>query len=1377
MRPITQFFALVFTRQTIGFFLLTVAALLVWFLGPSIAIDGVRPLASDFVRIACALLLVVMAVLWLASGPLSLVAVGAGCLLIWHAGPSLSLGNSLPLATAWFRLSLIGALVFGCALYWLHRLLTAMRTNDNFLAGILALGRNRAAEEPAAEQLKDVAATVRRAIAQLQKLRLRGGVWGKVFDSRRHLYELPWYLVFGSPGSGKTSALRGAGLQFAVPPVAGMLRGGAPAGDVSGTPYCDWWFANEAVLIDTAGRYATQTGDSVKNSSEWRGFLGLLRRYRARAPINGAIVALSMSELLQMTASQRADHGVCLRERLLELRQRLGISFPVYLVVTKTDVLRGFTAYFQSLTSEGRSQPWGFTLKYREGKRDSTGETLEDEIGEALRRLEERLAAGLRARISEEFDGERRRALFALPMEFSEALSALREVLHPMLLDSRFDSTQSSATLRGVYFTSGAQVGVESNANPFGLLQRLCRMSTNGESLAAAIVTRHVDSAQSFFLQDVFRKVIFPEAHLVRPNLRWELRFRTMRMLGHLVAIAMFIWLASALFASFENNRDYLNAVGQRTSLLTDQVRVALSMPATTPIGSPEVLGSARALTTQVGLDTAHPPMRFTFGLYAAPPVVDAGSTTYADLQALLLLPSILRRMEHVLAQSLRDRDNRGAYETLRAYKLLHDGKRYMEAGGAASVREWVRRDAQTVADAAKGSAAVDGANVTDRDDTAIAELAGRASLAVHFDALFAAGRLVQAASLADEALIRAVQAFLDDETVTQRIYERAKLAMQAESPPDFTLVRAVGPQVGTVFARHEGLPLDKGVPGLFTYDGYHLLFAPRIAAFVRDALLDDDWVMGRGNASGAAADAVAAADQAQTSSQWLIHVRKQYLAEYAMHWDTFLASVRTVGFVDNSGGSVGLGFDLGVLRQLAAPDSPLSRLARAAVHETTLSQPRARPAEDRGSLLDKAVAAFGQPSARTTSASPAPPQSLPTPDAAEDVDEKQLARDIVDIHFAALRETVTGNADASESRQELAGVRPRLDAVIGLINDFYTWMVVADTALSAGGLPPGGGAGGEAGLRLKLEAGRLPAPFKEILAGLAISSGEKVAKGATDIFRRQAQLQLDRLMGLMALQVSEPCKRGVEGRYPFAAVAQDASVEDFTLVFSSGGALDEFFSKYLASFVDTGVRPWRYKNPDSVNPFPAVDALNGASTALPGPVGAAGPTLLGELLRLLARDGPNLDAFYRAQQIRNIFFRDPGGRKMAWRMEIAVRELEPSITELLIDIDGQGQRYVHGPVQPLSVTWPGPRGGVMAEVTAQPRLSPATSTLLMQGPWALFRLLDKGRSVDSATPGRSEVEYVFDGRKALLELGTGSQPNPLNSDLLKGFRCPGRTA
>jgi type VI secretion system protein ImpL len=288
------------------------------------------------------------------------------------------------------------------------------------------------------------------------------------------------------------------------------------------------------------------------------------------------------------------------------------------------------------------------------------------------------------------------------------------------------------------------------------------------------------------------------------------------------------------------------------------------------------------------------------------------------------------------------------------------------------------------------------------------------------------------------------------------------------------------------------------------------------------------------------------------------------------------------------------------------------------------------------------------------------------------------------------------------------------------------------------------------------------------------VSGGEKVNDGSTGILRKQAQQQLDRIMGLMAMQVSEPCRRGVEGRYPLAAVAEDASIEDFSQVFAAGGSADEFFNKYLSPFVDTSVRPWRYKSPDMANAM--VGAENVANGVAPQPA-TNGPTLLGELLKLLAQNGPNLDAFYRARQIRDVFFRDAAGKKFAWKMDLKVMELEPTITDLIIDIDGQGQRYVHGPVQSFAVSWPGPRGGSTAELTANPRISAPTSTVQANGPWALFRLLEQGRIVNTATPGRMSVEFQFDGRKALLDINSGSQPNPLNSDVLKGFRCPGRFA
>jgi type VI secretion system protein ImpL len=92
-------------------------------------------------------------------------------------------------------------------------------------------------------------------------------------DERRNLYELPWYVIIGPPGSGKTTALVNSGLHF---PLAAQLGAGAVRG-VGGTRNCDWWFTDQAVLLDTAGRYTTQDSHATVDKAAWLGFLDLLK--------------------------------------------------------------------------------------------------------------------------------------------------------------------------------------------------------------------------------------------------------------------------------------------------------------------------------------------------------------------------------------------------------------------------------------------------------------------------------------------------------------------------------------------------------------------------------------------------------------------------------------------------------------------------------------------------------------------------------------------------------------------------------------------------------------------------------------------------------------------------------------------------------------------------------------------------------------------------------------------------------------------------------------------------------------------------------------------------------------------------------------------
>jgi len=1378
------FFGSPVVRAILAFLALILVSLAIWFVGPLLAIGDLRPLASVGLRVSVICLLLVLVILMLLDGPLSVVGVASVCLLVWHAGPLLAFGAWHPLEPVWVRAMTIGLVLVLYAAWGVYKVWTLMRSDETIANKWLRKDKN-APKVLAREDVRAIKDKTGKAVNQLRQMHLTmaggaGSLWSllrRVVEGKRYLYELPWYMIIGTPGAGKSSVLLNSGLQFPVAEQMGVASAQLTLAQNTGTQNCAWWFTNEAVLIDTAGRYtnpqdgrsriasaaqlqkvgdektgektidakeADETSDSTdeqRNAAEWQGFLRVLRQVRSRAPINGALLAVDVAKLLGDDASQAMAHAAQLRARLGELREQLGIRFPVYVVLTKADLLRGFAEYFGSLTTEARAQVWGFTLPWVEQGKPQVGETLAVQLERELSALQHRISSGVATRLQEEFDLDHRQALYVFPHEFAAMVPRLVSLLEAVFSDSRYDTTQLTHTLRGVYLTSAMQYkGNLVTADQRALVPRLSgalarlagRMGVGSGQAGSA---GQPSSTRSYFMTEFLSRVVFPESHLVKPNLRWEARFRLVRLVGHGLVFFLFFWFSAALVLSHTNNREYLADVGAKTTALTDKLRSLIAHQDTTHML--EVLGLAQDLPRHSGLDLENPASTYAYGLYAASPIADAAHVAYGHLQDRLILPVIIQRMETVLRQSEKNQNAKSAYDTLHVYMLLHDKERFSTSATAAKeVRNWVLQDWQ------------DGLQT---DGVIVEEAADAQSLATTFNNssamvsylqdMFSGKRVVQSATARNDALVRQVRAFLDTTPSNERLYERAKAALLPDMPKDFSLARALGPQAGSLFSRASGLTLESGVPGLFTYDGYHDLFAKRLKDLVVQAQADDAWVMGR---TGVASVALSDADK-----QALVDdIRRQYLEEYAQEWTDFLNDIRIV----RAESGHALTFELNMLRQLAAPDSALVRLARMVARETTLSRPLQTRSNEEKTIFDKATEQLDQGTAKLN-------QNLGTRP------EQRLERQYVDSQFGALREVVTGQSEAGNGQ---GVVKLALDNITSLLNEYYTALVVADAAIAGGSLPP---PGTEAATKIKIEASKLPAPFREILLGVSANGADKIAQASANILRVQAQVQMDRLVGLSTQMVTEPCRRNIAGRYPFSASSQEVSIEDFNAFFGAGGTADDYFSKYLAPLVDTSERPWRYKAaPGASAPVLAADAA-ASPTAAP-----TGPTLAGELLKLLAQSGPNPDLFAQIAQIREAYFKEPGAKRMAWKLDVSVQSLDPSVTELVMDIDGQAQRYAHGPVQALAVQWPGPRSGTMAEISAQPRIRSDTSSVNVRGPWALMRLMEQGHTIPSASAGKVAVEFLFDNRRAVLEVAS-SGINPLSSNLLKTFNCTGRVS
>ena len=344
----------------------------------------------------------------LVLGILGLLALSA---LVWWVLPLIAFGESRPFDSVWVRIGilvLIWGLWVAVQAWKTHQ---RRKTNAALLQG---LGAGPSASDKEAQVLAG------RFSEAVQRLKAAKGA--SVFGGGQYIYELPWYVFVGAPGSGKTTALMNAGLQFLLGD--GKDGKGSVQG-VGGTRNCEWWFTQDAVLIDTAGRYATQESDKDVDASAWDNFLALLKRTRPRQPINGVLLTVNIQDLLQQGAPERKEHAAKLRARLNELQTKLGVRAPVYVLVTKADLIGGFNESFEALAKDDRDQVWGFTF----APDTPAHEDPMAAFPALYQQLQERLVAQLIDRLEAERDVLKKSAIFLIPILYFTSLPILRKLL------------------------------------------------------------------------------------------------------------------------------------------------------------------------------------------------------------------------------------------------------------------------------------------------------------------------------------------------------------------------------------------------------------------------------------------------------------------------------------------------------------------------------------------------------------------------------------------------------------------------------------------------------------------------------------------------------------------------------------------------------------------------------------------------------------------------------------------------------------------------------------------------------------------------------------------------------------------------------------
>lgn len=329
-------------------------------------------------------------------------------------------------------------------------------------------------------------------IAEQEKI-YREKFRAKLADLRSNglnVYKLPWFVLMGEPGCGKTASLIHSGLDFPL--------GKDEVPGFGGTRNYNWWFTNDAVILDTAGRIAFQE-EGTTDKIEWEYFLKLLKANRPRCPVNGLIIALPADKLLRDNSEERAQKAAILRERLRQVHQILGVRFPTFVLVTKMDLVGGFSEFFEEIRVDlqQRNQMFGWSRsgEFQEPYDPSTFPQAFDEVYGRLRNWSMRY---LQRKATEDELG--------MIVTFPESYRQLRDALN----DYVATIFQKSPLLeppffRGFYFTSAVQEG----APIFDVFAKSKAGITIHER-----PTKAVDS-KAFFIHDFYANKVFPEHGLV----------------------------------------------------------------------------------------------------------------------------------------------------------------------------------------------------------------------------------------------------------------------------------------------------------------------------------------------------------------------------------------------------------------------------------------------------------------------------------------------------------------------------------------------------------------------------------------------------------------------------------------------------------------------------------------------------------------------------------------------------------------------------------------------------------------------------------------------------------------------------------------------
>jgi type VI secretion system protein ImpL len=558
-------------------------------------------------------------------------------------------------------------------------------------------------------------------------------------------------------------------------------------------------------------------------------------------------------------------------------------------VVTKLDLLAGFTEFFDDVGQPERDQVWGHTFDIDVSR---TGSAAGEPFAAAFDALLERLNGRLLNRIQGERDMQRRGLIFGFPQQFANLFGPLSTLVQIIGRETKFEPTP---LIRGVYFTSATQFG-----RP---IDRVMAAVSAKFGVPAAAAAGQAAQGRSYFLRDLLQAVVFGEAALASRDPKTERRRRLVRIAAIAGGTAVLLLVSIGWTIGYLRGASMIHLLEQKAAHL--QTLVA-GLPAGQVSDSDlmAVLPALEEARTLPFATTAPEPLdrvRWTFGLSRTHALRSQVDAAYLNLLNHQMLPRLILDLEDQLRTASRGAGGDARQQTyglLRIYLMLGRAPRApLEKGQIVNwfANEWANRYAGA------------------EDDGA------RAALQRHLETLLS-GRL-EPPSL-DRDIIVAAREQVKSLSPGERAYARMLSDPALGDLPPFSLTDVADVAESGLFSRKSGKSLAVGVPGIYRKSAFYWSVVPAIAKVAAQSV-NESWVTDDKAVTGALPEAE---EVGRIKDQILI----AYLKDFTRQWDDFINDI-TISSQHSARERIAIA---------VRPPSPVKLLLSTLAAETNLTPP-----------------------------------------------------------------------------------------------------------------------------------------------------------------------------------------------------------------------------------------------------------------------------------------------------------------------------------------------------------------------------------------------------------------------------------------------------